>query len=135
GSGIGLALCKELVELHKGEISAISHNNSGSLFSVKLPISKSTYSKNEIQIKTRKRTNKFTINESELNENAFQNQIGNFKNDKPILLFVEDNQDMQIFISSILKEEFNIINAFNGEQAYNLALEYVPDIIISDYMM
>ncbi len=135
GSGVGLALTKSLVKLHFGEISVKSKEKNGSKFKVRLPLGKTYLNKEGVQ------ANYFE--EAELLE---QEQIilpsekedseQNPKTEKlPLLLIVEDMEDMRTFIKSLLEEEYQILEATNGVEGKKIALEQIPDLIISDVMM
>ena len=115
GSGIGLALSRELVKLMNGDILAFNNPDGGSSFVL-------TFKRNEkLQLERVKR---------EVNgENYF------FDSDKNVILVVEDNNDVRNFISDTIDESFEVIEAINGKMGLEYALEKVPDLIISDVMM
>lgn len=135
GTGIGLALVKELVLLHKGKIKVESIPNQWTTFTVLLPVNKKAFKIDEII--TEPLINKNTQNINFKNDNAieFQNDTINEETENPIALIVEDNKEVNNYIGTLLKDEYTIIQAVNGEEGIKLALEYVPDIIISDIMM
>ncbi|MEA5257381.1 two-component regulator propeller domain-containing protein [Arcicella aquatica] len=132
GTGVGLALCKELIELHRGEILVSSRLGKGSTFTIHLPINKDAYDSNWI------RDNAI---DSELPPiNIHDNLIEPHKNEHPkknvpLLLIAEDNDDLRNYIKEIFVENFNIIEANNGQKALDIAIEQVPDLIISDWIM
>ncbi|MCL5128129.1 response regulator [Algibacter sp. L4_22] len=131
GTGIGLALVKELVELHKGTIKVESKLNEAICFSVTLPIDKNSF-KNEVFIAS----SKITDNYESVQIEASKNIEDDFEDaDKPILLIVEDNADVTILLKQTFEDYYNIITAKNGQIGIDLAIEHVPDIIISDIMM
>jgi DNA-binding response OmpR family regulator/anti-sigma regulatory factor (Ser/Thr protein kinase) len=127
GTGIGLAYVKELVELMKGRVQIESELNVGTTVQVHIPIS--GYDVND--------SNSFTTT---LNPNK---QVVAIKSEHPAnyneevrsVLIVEDNDDLRDFISDIFKNDFQIIIAKNGQEGLDVALRYLPDIIISDVMM
>jgi signal transduction histidine kinase/DNA-binding response OmpR family regulator len=139
-SGIGLSLVRELVFLHKGKIEVESKVGTGSIFSVYLSLDKSSYDENEIL-------------SNNLQENSFSRPIPDYHlnngNDhivtkripeldmehKPVLLIAEDNPDVMVLISDICKDHFQILKAENGKVALQLALDKIPDIVITDVMM
>ncbi|UPQ79460.1 response regulator [Flavobacterium azooxidireducens] len=118
GVGIGLALVKELVELYKGKIETNVENGILS-FTVLLPLEKSNQNAIVVTKETTHSLNDQNTNESEL----------------PILLLVDDNQDVRTILKDIFKENYQIIEAADGEQALKIAKKEIPDCIISDVMM
>jgi signal transduction histidine kinase/AraC-like DNA-binding protein len=119
GIGIGLALVKELVELYRGKMDVTI--NSGLLsFSVTLPlqidVSNAVVVMNEVQ----------DSSITEINEN---------KDDLPVLLVVDDNQEIRKILVSIFKDTFTVLEAEDGERAVKIAQREIPDCIISDVMM
>ncbi|WP_411031838.1 tetratricopeptide repeat protein [Spongiimicrobium sp. 3-5] len=131
GTGIGLALVKELVELHKGTITVDSEVGKGSSFKVNLPLGKEHLSADEMVTITS--TSK-TLIEQKVPDVLIEDEI--IENDElPILLLIEDNADLRTYIKSILKNDYCIKEAIDGEDGISQAIELVPDIIISDLMM
>ena len=131
GSGIGLALVKELVELHKGTIVVDSQPNLSTIFTVRLPVDKNSF-KNEAFIETQE-PNVFIKPNI---EGVISQDEDEFKtNNQPILLIVEDNSDVRTLLKQTFEEQYNILTAKNGQIGIELALEHIPDIIISDIMM
>jgi signal transduction histidine kinase/ligand-binding sensor domain-containing protein/DNA-binding response OmpR family regulator len=124
GVGVGLALVKELVNLSKGNITANTVDKDKVQFTVTLPLSKDAFSTSEIKTET-------------ISETAMEpfNSIINKNTDEPLLLIVEDDKDIRAFVTSIFKESYQIIEAENGKTGTDLALQHIPDVIISDVMM
>ncbi len=133
GAGIGLALVKELVLLHKGNIGISQNEEEGIAFAVTLPIEKLNFNNAEIQPSKMERTY------SQIPHATLSNEPDdvtlNKMDEKPLLLVVEDNPDMQLLLQSTFSKDFNVLTAPNGEEGIHKALEHVPDIIISDVMM
>ncbi len=137
GSGIGLALIKELIELHRGEITVTSEPDKGSTFTVILPLDKETFSPDEIDDTGEPVTTPYAyIPETEpptsgetIEEDIIQEESG------PVLLVIEDNAEMRKYIRSHLSNGFRIIEAVNGKAGIQKAVETIPDLIISDVMM
>ena len=128
GTGIGLYLVKKLTELHHGTISLKSKLNDGSAFTVKLPLSLEAFNEKEIHLNPDEIVNYPADKED---EEAFKND----HSEKPLLLIVEDNEDLNTYITSNLKVHFRVLNAFNGQEGFNLAVEHIPDLIVTDVMM
>ena len=155
GSGIGLALTKELVEAHHGEIRVRSEMNMGTTFTVWLPIDKEHFKPEEIvdiplsrPASPAGRPSKGDIEESPLEGGARRagdvyadiptNELvtkPKISRSTPLLLIVEDNPDVTSYISSFLEKDYRIISARNGEVGLKKSLDKFPDLIISDVMM
>lgn len=133
GSGIGLALVKELVTLYRGQISVNSEPGKGSRFRITLPVGRNFFSEDEfIYGEFKPETNFTDKNIFEKEERlASKSQLGNL----PLLLVVEDNADLRHYISEIVSEHYNVIEAVNGKEGLEKAIYEVPDVIISDVMM
>jgi signal transduction histidine kinase/ligand-binding sensor domain-containing protein/DNA-binding response OmpR family regulator len=131
GTGVGLALCKELIELHRGEVLVSSKLGKGSTFTIHLPIDKNAYESTWIQEDTSVSeliTMPLTSQEENIN-------IVEPKKDAPILLIAEDNDDLRNYIKEIFSKNFKVLEANNGRKALEIANEQVPDLIISDWIM
>lgn len=126
GTGIGLSLTKELVELLGGEISVKSEEGIGSTFVVQLPISRQA---ERIDIEQLKKTTPVV--------RPVQESIAFWgpNDERPRLLIVEDNIDIAQYLRACLENEFLVHIAWNGHEGIEVAIENVPDIIISDVMM
>lgn len=128
GSGIGLALVKKLIEINNGSIDVTSKINEGSTFTASIPLEhcvqlpfeeKSPAVENRVQVESEKE-NLLEIIEL---------------NDKPQILIAEDSKELLDYISALFKDDFQVIQAKDGEEGMHKALENVPDFIISDWMM
>ncbi|MCG8310054.1 MAG: ATP-binding protein [Cytophagales bacterium] len=128
GTGIGLSLAKEMVELHGGKIAVESEEGKGSRFIVEIPLIETTFGNDE-KVETEERPGQSAIDKDVLE--SFKNQ----KYRKPRVLIVEDNYDLCSFLRSILDEKYYVSISHNGEEGLQKALELVPDIIVSDIMM
>jgi signal transduction histidine kinase/DNA-binding response OmpR family regulator len=134
GTGIGLALSKELVTLLKGNIYVESELSKGTEVTIILPITNKSGLKHNSDI---------TRLVSEISSFIPDTIKGSFIEDKnidtikdlPILLLVEDNLDVIRYVKSLLIGNYNVYTALNGREGLNKALEVIPDIVISDVMM
>jgi DNA-binding response OmpR family regulator/anti-sigma regulatory factor (Ser/Thr protein kinase) len=138
GTGLGMALAKELVELHHGTISVESLEGKGTIFTVHLPLGKEYLDKDEIgdleNIKKPEKVDADLMVES--NSETENQKIAKIADDhQPILLIVEDNADMRHYIGKIFSDHYRIIEAANGNEGIKKAEEVIPDLIISDVMM
>lgn len=131
GTGIGLSFVKELTELMKGKIEVISpvYINKGTRFELVLPITRMA------QLKEDNSSNLITKNEYDGNDLSFINDTNQMAEAKSLILLVEDNVDVMEYLVSVFKNDYNVIFALNGEKAIEVAIEKIPDIIISDVMM
>lgn len=127
GSGIGLSLAKAFVELHGGTISVESALNKGSVFTVILPVTHVADSTADAS----KRIDKQVVT-AELDVIATNITVDA---DKPILLIIDDNEDIRKLVGELLNDQYNIITAPNGKDGVMMAARYVPDLIICDVMM
>lgn len=135
GSGIGLALTKVLVEQHNGQLEVESVVGKGSTFSFVIPFKQKDIAIAE-QYPTFNTGNhiveNFELLNSSENDDANNEQSSHTK---PLALIVEDNADVRFYIKSLLKSEFEIVEAAEGQSGLHKAMKHVPDIIISDIMM
>lgn len=131
GTGIGLALVKELVEVLKGNISVKSEIDKGTEFKISLPIDKTTWKDKTIIIEPYqiKSDHELVIDKAQEPNFVEENK------EMPLLLIVEDNIDLREFIKRIFAEKYQIVEAVNGQKGLEKALELIPDIIITDLMM
>ncbi|MEX2231295.1 MAG: ATP-binding protein [Cyclobacteriaceae bacterium] len=138
GSGLGMALAKELIELHHGKISVESTEGKGTTFTVWMPLGKEKTGK--VETTDRGYPEGETISEDHVLSHATISERGNGKpaessEEHPVLLIVEDNADMRNYIRRTLFEHYHILEAANGGEGLQKAQEIVPDLIISDIMM
>ncbi|WP_081997734.1 two-component regulator propeller domain-containing protein [Wocania ichthyoenteri] len=132
GSGIGLNLTKELVDLHKGKIQVDSIQNEGTTFTVNIPITENAYHESE-RITTSNFEESNIITHTDNNDNLLEND--NINISKKTILIVEDNYNLQAFLKELLINQYNILLSENGEEGYHYAKTYYPDLILSDIMM
>ncbi len=129
GSGIGLSLARAFVELHDGEISVESELGKGSKFTVRIPVRHVAVAADE----TSSRNIKEADVEAELGE--IEAEGISTDDDKPLVLVIDDNDDIRKMISELLCGEYRILCASNGREGIRKAAKYVPDLIICDVMM
>jgi pentatricopeptide repeat protein len=136
GTGLGLALVKELVDLYKGSIHLQSNIGEGTTITVTLPATAEALAHAhfmEGDIKQEELSPVITITQTEQTEE--ETEDANERPNQPTVLVVEDHDELRNFISSIVKEKYTVIAAKNGEEGWALATEQLPDLIISDVMM
>ncbi len=136
GVGIGLSLAKELMDLHHGRIELDSETNKGSNFKLYFPLGKSCFAKQEIieePLEATANKDKEEITETMEIQPAVEDHLAN--KELPLVLLVEDNIELRTFIREEIKNDYNIIEAKNGEEALNKAKQFIPDLVLSDIMM
>lgn len=133
GTGIGLALVKELVEVHQGSISVISEQGK-TTFSIELPLAYD----HEFVVTSKGSTESPLLKSdfiTSLKTREPEAETTQHQDDKLLVLVVEDNPDLRHLVKSILKDDFNTIEAVDGMEGLSMANEHIPDLIISDVMM
>ncbi|OEK08804.1 hypothetical protein A8C32_00580 [Flavivirga aquatica] len=140
GTGVGLALAKDIVELHHGKIYAESQLGKGSSFTLLLPLGNSHLSPEEIILEDYTESDLLNYDEvADIKSGWIREEINTkqirFDDSLPSILLVEDNIEVRKFIKSIFDKHFNVFEAENGETGIQSA-QYNPiDVIISDVMM
>ena len=135
GTGIGLALTKELVELHGGTIEVKSEKDLGTTFLVQLPMGRAHLADEQIVM-----VKSIPLNTAILPEHLLPEQLPGSTpvvsdNQSLQVLIVEDNLDLRNYISSKLRSDYKILLAKNGQEGWEMAQALIPDLIISDVMM
>ncbi len=133
GTGIGMALVKELVDLHHGEIRIESAAGEGTKFIVMLPSDDRFLEQDERSHGSGEATN-VSISPMEMATGGVT-VLPATQEDKKTVLIVEDNADMRVFIRMSLTEDYNTQEAHHGKEGLSMALDSQPDLIISDVMM
>lgn len=139
GTGIGLSIVKNIVQLHKGDISVSSNlDGKGSIFKVELHIGEEHLAEQEI-VKGLKFVDDINFYENQLDENRSPVEDNFFEKvhskEKSSILLVEDNEELRKFMRSLLKNEYNVFEAENGKKAYEIAVKEPIDLIVSDVVM
>ncbi len=141
GSGIGLALVKELVDLYRGQITVNSDPGKGSRFRVSLPIDKFAFNDHEL-VYGEWNADKNALTETNRGSNQLEyftieddNSSRRTTNPAELILIVEDNYDLRRFIVETIGSDYEVIEAKNGKEGLDKAFSEIPDAIISDVMM
>lgn len=149
GSGIGLALTKELVELHKGSIK-VSNDDNWMVFTTIIPVTAKAFFEEEkipgTVASPITKENDFVFAKASLGDSRpsvehngkikTQEEVDIFEKDTtPIVLIVDDNEDLRVYLSSLFADHYTIKTAVNGKEGYGIAQKVVPDLIITDLMM
>ncbi len=145
GTGIGLSLTKELVELHKGSISVESEEGKGSEFRIVLPFSKKYLLPEEIDQDSI--SGKDDLPGDNISDINIPKEIDSYSTseiigldditntEKPTVLVIDDNADLRKYITEILYHDYKILEASDGEKGFCKSIKFIPDLIISDVMM
>ena len=140
GSGIGLALTKELVEFHNGQINVSSTLGVGTTFKIKLPISlmylpENNYVLNQQTDSELVKENTQIQNIAQVKQEIHKEVPEPVNKEELLVLVIEDNSDLRTYINSIVSQGYKTILAKDGVQGERMAFEHTPDLIISDVMM
>lgn len=154
GTGIGLALVREFMEFHCGQVTVESVVDEGSTFTIDLPTTLAAYPAERLD-RRRERTDVAVDRRSESDRRKLRELIENpadlglddltvnptaqppddTSTPRPLVLIADDNRDMLAYLASILAREYEIIVAGDGQAAYELAVERQPQLVLSDVMM
>lgn len=136
GTGIGLALTKELIVLMGGEISLESRPEEGAKFRVLIPIRRQAPI---IEIKEEAAPSPLVPNLAPSGEEAISPSLEDTrpeeKDQLPTLLVIEDNPDLVEYLTSLLEDHYTLLVARDGQEGLDIALDRIPDLILSDVMM
>jgi DNA-binding response OmpR family regulator/anti-sigma regulatory factor (Ser/Thr protein kinase) len=138
-TGIGLSLTKELIEMHKAEIQVESDPGMGTVFNLTFKKGVEHYRNSGEIILTDSEDTEFKADSSESYPESEENTLNpvSTENERDLkkILIVEDNTELRNFLKTILSENYEVIEADNGNKAFELTLSSTPDLIISDIMM
>jgi signal transduction histidine kinase/DNA-binding response OmpR family regulator len=143
GSGIGLALVKELVQVHHGKIDVYSREGKGTEFIITLPMGDTHLEPGEIVVQDVTADVKSVpadvdfqgVDLDETDTTEIEEEIEPLKSGKEIILVVEDSADMRDYIRGALEPLYTVVAAADGQVGIQKAQEIIPDLIISDIMM
>lgn len=137
GTGIGLHYARELVRLHQGELSVQSQKGQWTEFSFSLKKGNAWFNKinHVVVLSDQKRLDHQTS--VSMNTSPAENKPISTKRSEKIasVLVVEDNEELNMHITSLLSEKYAVTQAFNGEEGVKMAREHLPDLILTDLMM
>lgn len=141
-TGLGLFLSKEIIELHKGAINASNNEDAGATFEVILRPGNSHFNNADLAGSgtSGSGSDDFALAPSLYQMDSDNEQIAEFDpenpdSDKPIVLIVEDNEDVRFFIKTELSAGYIVLEAVDGLKGLEIARDKIPDLIISDIMM
>ncbi len=140
GSGLGLALSKELIQLHKGNISVESEIGKGATFTVQLPLGSQHFSERDLKdalIETNEYIQEDVLYATPAHESNLvksETQLQKVNKDCTILL-IEDDEDLRAYVKRKLSIEYEIYEAADSQNALQQAFDSVPDLIISDVVI
>ncbi|MDN5286616.1 MAG: response regulator [Mucilaginibacter sp.] len=132
GSGIGLAITREFVKMHGGEIIVESEPDHGSCFIIRLPVPVKNSLMPILADGDDEQPEELNTGQPEEDNERLKHQ---YANKKPVVLLVEDNNDFRFYLKDNLKDTFFIVEATNGKEGWQKALSQHPDIIVSDISM
>jgi len=141
GTGIGLALTKELVELLHGEIDVRSKLGKGTTFTVRVPVGKDHLSEEEFLLKKPDEidTIDYSIDHDDIKDSGESTedifQSTGSEDESPLVLIVEDHTDIRTHLREKLEDSFRIMEANDGIVGLDKAIENIPDLILTDLMM
>jgi DNA-binding NtrC family response regulator/nitrogen-specific signal transduction histidine kinase len=137
GTGLGLSLAKELIELQGGIVKVESTYGKGSTFTICLPMAKGSLQE---RFHNREYRDDMIVSQSEIELADLGYEGGKIREERPtgerqLILFIDDNLDVRKYVTGILKKDYDVITAENGLKGLLKLKRYVPDVIISDIMM
>lgn len=135
GTGIGLSLVKELVELHNGQIAVDSTAGKGTTFKVILPYLPDHFAAHQVIFTSEAGRSESALPAWLKEEAPEKDHSTPAEAEAPVVLIVEDNPDLRQYIAEQMESGFQILTAPDGEAGLQMAETVVPDLIISDVMM
>ncbi|WP_162633118.1 hybrid sensor histidine kinase/response regulator transcription factor [Echinicola strongylocentroti] len=135
GTGIGLSLVKDLIDLHRGEIVVKSALQKGTCFVIKLPFGKEHLSPEQILEDIDPNAEHTFYKDYDIQKDRSKIELKNAQNNPYTILLVDDNPDLLQYLKELLMNSFTIFCAENGKEALELIKQSTIDLIISDVMM
>ncbi|MEX0289604.1 MAG: two-component regulator propeller domain-containing protein [Flavobacteriaceae bacterium] len=136
GAGVGLSLVKELVGLHKGEVGVQIHADGSIEFFVRLPVEREAFSVKELkEVKDEKIEKQETTLSASIDLGDERNTTKNEEAELPLVLVVEDHEEVRDFLASVWQHKYRVFHAENGKIGIERALEIVPDLVLTDVRM
>lgn len=137
GSGIGLAYTQLMVKKMKGKIEVESQFGKGSVFTINLPLKNSELTHIEPLIEPEKPVSALPEKQDIADQNIEQTDPLEKEacSVQPLVLVVEDNRDIALYLKSLLSESYHVITTKNGEEGLDIAEKSIPDLVITDLMM
>lgn len=135
GTGIGLALVRQMADGMDGQISVESAPGKGTTFTVVLPLKHGEKAWEKWSPEQQLEAEMDSL--ARIGDKTPETEIAPVSADatRPSILIVEDNADVSYYIGGLLKEEFRLLYARDGEEGIEKAKEYIPDLIVTDLMM
>lgn len=134
GSGIGLALVKAFVEMHHGSINVHTTPGQGTCFTIEMPVQQ----EGELDPDNTRNAVLSNLKEGAIlaaDKEDLQITAQAPNENKETILIIDDNQDIRNYVRTILQDQYNILEASNGQEGVQQAMKYIPDVIVCDIMM
>ncbi|MGF1636231.1 MAG: substrate-binding domain-containing protein [Cyclobacteriaceae bacterium] len=136
GTGLGLSLSYELVKYHYGDLSVESQKGHGTKFVIKLPTGRGHFHDHEIHseidVLSRKHTYTLYQDDFQMDDSELDTMANQLVPKNSTLLIIEDNDELRSILKSKFRDYYHILEAANGNEGLKLAIDEVPDLIVSD---